>query len=137
VYESNYPMELVYQHHDGDPGSWVSVADKTDKNKTIPREGVDNGASLDPKAVYKVPEEFRDIAISRHVAAWGRAPEVVRIDDSTFEWDPFRAKQARDNLNKKMTIGSLSVQNAPVKRPVTEPLKPPPNPADVFKGKQP
>jgi len=140
TYESGYPPDLVFRYQDGrnnpsvirddDPGRAKLPMERKVRN---PIDEPENGISNDPKAIYIVPLEFREIAIARHRQMWSAEPETVRIDDESYQsWDPVRAQEAREHKEAKVPkvqIGTPASTNDVPKEPPKGPVVVP----DVFR----
>ncbi len=123
-FESGYPRRLAFQHQDGtynpnvmrrdDPGSPLP-----EKRSFGPHDAITDkpepGLSERSGTNFFVPDEFVDVALARHKQVWGADPPVVRVDDSTWSWEPDRAKAAEEHKRRKAR--AIKSQPAPARAP--------------------
>jgi len=139
TYLSRYPKELVFEHVDSPDPYDAPIQDEKPgfgANGSWDGQGAKAGVGPDAGSLYIVPEEFRDIALQRHHLAWGTEPETKFVDDSSWDWDPPRARAAKA---QKAAADTKSIAGAIPKLQLGKP-PPPPVPIavpDVFKNVNP
>jgi len=135
-FESGYPRRLAFQHQDGHRTYGVIHKDDPDAPPELhesrgfgPRDPITDkpepGLSERSGTNYFVPDEFVDAAIERHKQVWGGEPPVVHVDDSSWTWEPARAKAAQRRKAAKLPKPKLPPAPAPITVPDALKLKPP------------
>jgi hypothetical protein len=54
-----------------------------------------------PEFLKFIDDEFVSVALERQLQMWGKAPDSVEVDDSTWIWDKERARKAKENKAKE------------------------------------
>lgn len=62
---------------------------------------VDARLQMQPSFDRFIEPEFADAAIERHLQVWGKPPETIETDDSSWVWDKDRAQKAKENKAKE------------------------------------
>lgn len=105
-FKSGYPDQLAYARKDWWFNTTNTRPDERAPEKTLPLDETRWKGLLIPDAIRwnLAPEferfvdpEFEEAALERHVAVWGKQPEVVEADDSSWVWDKERSRKAREN----------------------------------------
>jgi hypothetical protein len=133
-FESGYPRQLAFQHQDGDLTPGVihkddprAPAELRESRAFGPRDAVTDkpepGLSERSGTNYFVPDEFADAAVARHKQVWGGEPPVVHVDDSTWHWEPARAKAAQQRKAARLAKPKPRLPPAPAPITVPDALK--------------
>lgn len=104
---SGFPTKLFYQHAASRMSGKESGAMTWGSGDRQPAE-TKPGISAKEEGGFFVPDEFRDIALQRHLAQWGGMPPVVDIDDSGWIWEPARVQAAKARKRRNAPVLDLA-----------------------------
>lgn len=116
-YASGYPAQLVYQH-----ASSRFDAVPTETTPTFGQGGGVNGGSgaaqrggIGDQGWRRVPLEFADLALQRHMATWKTYPTTVDVDDMNWLDDPVRVQMAyrKRSLDARVPLGGANAGPMP------------------------
>lgn len=121
-YASGYPPQLVFEHST----SRIDPFDKPgDKLEFGARGGGAERGLPGQKSWQRVPPEFAELAIHRHVAIWNTPPVFVDVDDMNWMDSPTRMQMAykkRMSLDQRVPAGGANA--GPIAHTVIEPSQP-------------
>lgn len=95
-YKTGYPAQLVFQH----ASARMDTTGSTDTPVFGEQGGAERPGFIGDKSWRKVPLEFADLAMQRHMAMWKTYPTTVDVDDMGWLDDPLRVQMAY----RKMTL---------------------------------